>query len=97
MKFKLVWAPEGKTLAIVDVKDEKAARKMAPLPYAKFVGEISVDKVGYRGAIWAQAGKLLPGGVKSVCSTWFDTRSEAEDWLHAMQKENAAFWEVEER
>lgn len=58
---------------------------MAPLPYRKYKGEIGVSLVGFRGVIWAKDGHLLLGGVKSVASSWFDTREEAEDWLYAMR------------
>jgi hypothetical protein len=99
-KFKLTWAPEGKTIAIVEAETAKAARKMAPLPYSRYLGEVGVCKVGFRGAIWAKQGKLLLGGVKSTCSTWFDTKQEAEDWLYAMrngQEHSIESAEVEER
>lgn len=96
-KYRLTWAPEGKTIAIVEADDVAAARKMAPLPYRKYLGEVSVTRVGYRGAIWAKPGKLLLGGVKSTCSTWFDTKQEAEDWLYAMNQPNADYTEVEMR
>lgn len=42
-KFDLYWAPEGKLIATVLAVDEKAARRMAPLPYRKFLGEIAVE------------------------------------------------------
>lgn len=83
-KYRLTWAPEGKTIAIVDAKDAKTARKMAPLPYRKFLGEVAVTLMGYRGAIWAKPGMLLLGGVPSVASSWFTTREEAWAWLEAM-------------
>lgn len=56
-----------------------------PKPYRKYLGEIAVNKVGFRGALWAKPGKLLFGGVPSTASTWFDTREDAEDWLAAMK------------
>lgn len=83
-KYRLTWAPEGKTIAIVEAKDAKTARKMAPQPYRKYLGEVAVTLVGFRGAIWAKPGMLLLGGVPSVASSWFTTRQEAEDWLYAM-------------
>lgn len=43
--FRLIWAPEGRTLCIVDAKDAKAARRKAPLPYRKALGEIHVDEL----------------------------------------------------
>lgn len=99
-KYRLTWAPEGKTIAIVEAKDEKSARNMAPLPYRTYLGEIGVTRIGFRGAIWAKPGELLLGGVRSVCSSWFNTRKEAEDWLYAMasgQQEKIESTEVEER
>lgn len=99
-QFRIYWAPEGKTLAIVEAPDASAARRMAPMPYRKYLGEVGAVQVGYRGAIWAREGCLLLGGVKSVASTWFDTRQEAEDWLVAMrhgQEHKIALAEVETR
>lgn len=83
-KYRLIWSPEGKTIAIVEASDAKAAKKLTPAPYSKYLGEVAVNRVGYRGAIWAKPGMLLLGGVKSVASSWFDTRKEADDWLCAM-------------
>lgn len=96
-KYRLTWAPEGKTIAVVEADSVKAARKMTPMPYAKFMGEVGTNLVGYRGAIWAKEGKLLLGGVKSACSTWFETRQEAEDWLYAMAQPNIESTEIETR
>jgi hypothetical protein len=99
-KYRLTWAPEGKTIAIVEAKDAASARKMAPQPYRKYLGEVAVTLVGFRGAIWARDGELLLGGTKAVCSSWFLTREEAEDWIYAMsdgQEHKIDFHEVETR
>jgi len=96
-KYRLTWAPEGKTIAVVEADSVKAARKMTPMPYAKFMGEVGTTRVSYRGAIWAKPGKLLLGGVPSAASVWFDTRQEAEDWLYAMAQPNIDTTEVETR
>lgn len=45
MKFQLTWAPEGKPIAIVDAPDARQARRKAPLPYRKYLGEIGVEPV----------------------------------------------------
>lgn len=96
-KYRLTWAPEGKTIAIVEADDVAAARRMAPMPYRRYLGEVGVTRVGFRGAIWAKPGKLLLGGVVSAASVWFDTRQEAEDWLYAMNQPNIDTTEVETR
>lgn len=44
-KYRLTWAPEGKTIAIVEAKDAASARKKAPQPYRKYLGEIAVDEI----------------------------------------------------
>lgn len=38
--FDLYWSPEGRKIACVDAKDERAAIRKAPQPYRKFLGEI---------------------------------------------------------
>jgi hypothetical protein len=43
--WKLFWAPEGKCIAIVQAKTQRAARRKAPLPYRKYLGEIWVEEV----------------------------------------------------
>lgn len=96
-KYRLTWAPEGKTIAIVEADSAKDARKLTPLPYRKYMGEVGTTRVGFRGAIWAKPGKLLLGGVPSAASSWFDTRQEAEDWLYAMNQPNIESTEVETR
>lgn len=42
--YRLTWAPEGKYIGTVLAKDVKSARRKAPLPYRKYLGEISVEK-----------------------------------------------------
>jgi hypothetical protein len=99
-RYRLVWAPEGKTLGYVEANSAKAARAKSPMPYRKYKGEIIATLEGYRGVIWAKDGKLLLGGAKSVASSWFATRQEAEDWLYAMrsgQEGSIDLAEIEER
>lgn len=42
--FRLTWMPEGKYIATVQARDASAARRKAPLPYRKYLGEIAVDE-----------------------------------------------------
>jgi len=43
--FDLTWAPEGKPIGTVFAKDASAAKRLAPLPYRKHLGEISAVPV----------------------------------------------------
>jgi hypothetical protein len=38
--FDVFWAPEGRKVATVVARDEHAAKRMAPKPYRKFLGEL---------------------------------------------------------
>jgi hypothetical protein len=42
--FRLTWSPEGKYIGTVQAKDARAARRKAPLPYRKYLGEIGVEE-----------------------------------------------------
>jgi hypothetical protein len=44
-KFKIVWSPEGRTIATVDARDEKSAKSQAPAPYKRYMGEVYVEEV----------------------------------------------------
>lgn len=44
--WQLDWAPEGRPIGRVRARDEFKARRMAPQPYRKYLGEIGVDRVG---------------------------------------------------
>lgn len=39
-RWRLFWSPEGRVIATVDAMTERAARRKAPLPYRKYLGEI---------------------------------------------------------
>jgi len=41
--YKLYWAPEGKHVATVKARTESAARRKAPQPYRKYLGEIYAE------------------------------------------------------
>lgn len=41
--YKLYWAPEGKLIATVKARTESAARRKAPQPYRKYLGEIYAE------------------------------------------------------
>ena len=42
--YKLFWAPEGRCIATVRALTMTHARRMAPMPYRRFLGEIWVEE-----------------------------------------------------
>jgi len=40
--YFLIWSPEGRAIAKVEARDAVAAKRLAPIPYRKFKGEILV-------------------------------------------------------
>lgn len=38
--FDVYWSPEGKKIATVKAVNARAACRMAPMPYRKFLGEV---------------------------------------------------------
>jgi len=45
VRFRLVWSPEGKTIAEVLAPDAKRAIRKAPLPYRRYLGEIYAEPI----------------------------------------------------
>ena len=43
--YHLYWAPEGKRIATVKARDERAAIRKAPKPYRNFLGEVYAERV----------------------------------------------------
>jgi hypothetical protein len=43
--FDVVWAPEGRIVRTVEAKDSARAKRLAPQPYRKFLGEVYVLEV----------------------------------------------------
>jgi hypothetical protein len=43
--YKLIWSPTGQVIAIVQARNFKAAKRKAPLPYRKYLGEIYAIKI----------------------------------------------------
>ena len=41
--YVLTWAPEGRVIAKVEANSVKQARRKAPKPYRKYLGEIIVQ------------------------------------------------------
>lgn len=42
--YRLTWAPEGKPIGVVEAEDPSAARRLAPQPYRRYLGEIGVEE-----------------------------------------------------
>ena len=43
--WNLYWAPEGKLIATVQARTAGAAKRKAPQPYRKYLGEIRAEEV----------------------------------------------------
>jgi hypothetical protein len=43
MQWKVYWSPEGRCIATVEAKTARAAKRKAPMPYRKYLGEIYVE------------------------------------------------------
>lgn len=43
--FRLVWSPEGKTIATVQARNMTEARRQTPKPYRKFMGEVYAEEI----------------------------------------------------
>lgn len=41
-KWLIIWSPEGRPIAAVFAKDAKDAKRQAPAPYSKRMGEVYV-------------------------------------------------------
>lgn len=41
--FRLIWSLDGSYICTVHAKDASAARRKAPMPYRKYLGEIAVE------------------------------------------------------
>lgn len=42
-QWALFWSPEGKRIAVVSAPNERLAKRKAPKPYRKYLGEIYVE------------------------------------------------------
>ena len=42
--YDLIWAPSATFIATVSAKTPRAARRKAPYPYRKYLGDIIVEK-----------------------------------------------------
>jgi hypothetical protein len=45
--FDIYWAPEGRRIATVEANGIARAKRMAPQPYRKYLGELYVLEVQY--------------------------------------------------
>lgn len=45
-RYRLVWSLEGRTICEVKARDASSAKRKAPKPYKKYLGEIYAELVG---------------------------------------------------
>lgn len=62
-RFKLFWSPEGKHIATVEAADARAAIRLTPPPYKKYLGEVYADEVVVAGAVTAELFESKVGRV----------------------------------
>lgn len=43
--YRLVWSPEGKTIAIVRAMNEKQAVHKTPAPWKQYLGEVYAERI----------------------------------------------------
>lgn len=43
--YKVFWSPEGRCIATVTARDARAAKRKAPQPYRRYLGELYVELV----------------------------------------------------
>lgn len=53
--YELYWSPEGRKIATVSAKNIRAAVRLAPQPYRKFLGEIYTKEIATSGTALADA------------------------------------------
>jgi hypothetical protein len=51
MQWKVFWSPEGRCIATVEAKTARAAKRKAPKPYRKYLGEIYVELIPQKGEL----------------------------------------------
>jgi len=44
-QYDLFWSPEGRRIATVTAKDARSAKRKAPMPYRRYLGEIYTVEV----------------------------------------------------
>lgn len=99
-KFDIYWSPEGRMIATVEAKTAKAAKRMAPMPYRKFLGEIytEVHTNSYTATVTLVAQQVgeessttdgcLLGGQRSHTSSAFVNRVDAQSWAETCEQIN---------
>ena len=73
--YRLYWSPEGRLIAEVQARSERAAKRKAPLPYRRFLGEIYADMLpaSYRGSLTDF--RMDTDGGSSCWTVWFTKRN----------------------
>lgn len=66
--YNVYWSPEGRVIATVQAKDQRAAIRKAPKPYRKYLGELyAVDATepnAWKATIVLESEGFLLGGTR---------------------------------
>lgn len=82
--FDIYWSPEGRKIATVQAKDMRAAKRKAPMPYRKYLGELyAVDTFApnsFKAIITLESEGFLLGGTRVHESSPFKEQFSAQDF-----------------
>jgi hypothetical protein len=91
-KYDIFWSPEGRIIATVQAKSAHAAKRKAPMPYRKYLGEIYVTlhTNSFRATIILKSEGFLLGGIRRHESSAFTNAEDARRWAEAATEINKA-------
>lgn len=79
--WRLVWSPEGRTIAAgIPAKTQRVAKRKAPMPYRKYLGEIYAELENpnaYEAVITLRSPGFLLGGTREHVSSAFELEEHA--------------------
>jgi hypothetical protein len=81
--YKVVWAPEGRTIATVEATSPKNACRKAPMPYRRFQGELYAEAVNpnaYFAVVTLRSEGFLLGATRRHMSSPFASEQAARNF-----------------
>lgn len=91
--YDIYWSPEGRVIARVTAASEFSAKRKAPQPYRRHLGELYAVPVtnAYVGKVTLAGGyaNFLLGGVRQVESSPFANRIDAVNWVEQCMEINS--------
>jgi len=81
--YRVVWSPEGRTIAEVTASSHKNACRKAPMPYRRFQGELYAEAINpnaYVAVVTLHSEGTLLGGTRRHVSSPFASERMARDF-----------------